>query len=526
MPRPAGPSSADVNSAGGEKQRLPFRLLLAPRTADLPYSEKGFEKMSEHLYRFRSTAFLLGEKYQELDRQEIYCASLKDLNDPMEGFKDLFWSGDKIVWVNLLKHYLLCLDRACFLFMLNGNTKVIDFASMPVLETENDLPTQKWKDTYKEICDRFFGTPSVAEYADKLPSRKGPMRRYELHFHLRTLHYHALNAVVEAYRHLGVMIDGPEAGILRDLCERKSIKPEVFEITNSLEERHPDIVDGSDQLYAVLYGASMQAALIAKYNSPASSNDHNRALIFLDFPDQYVRALEQMLYIDWYTACFSGNCVNSSMWGHYADNHRGVCLKFRTGTNAGNPSIPLYGITGWRGNRTMPNPVPTHGYNQFQLHKIVYKKTYPEFDFFRSLGRLRGPALGWWYSDGKGNNSSCCRDVFDSEAQWREKYWAGFEIARTTKLEDWAYEDEYRLVLTSFLTDYSNPLNKKLKYKFEDLSGIIFGINTSEEDKLSIIRIIQAKCKQEQRKEFEFHQAYYSRKAGKIDVSPLNLIQV
>ena len=78
----------------------------------------------------------------------------------------------------------------------------------------------------------------------------------------------------------------------------------------------------------------------------------------------------------------------------------------------------------------------------------------------------------------------------------------------------------------SFLTDYSNPLDRKLKYKFEDLSGIIFGINTSEEDKLSIIRIIQAKCKQEQRKEFEFHQAYYSKKAGKIDVSPLNLIQV
>jgi hypothetical protein len=26
----------------------------------------------------------------------------------MEGFKDMFWLGDKIVWMNLLKHYLLC----------------------------------------------------------------------------------------------------------------------------------------------------------------------------------------------------------------------------------------------------------------------------------------------------------------------------------------------------------------------------------------------------------------------------------
>jgi hypothetical protein len=37
----------------------------------------------------------LGER-QELEKQEIYCASLAELNDPMEGFKDLIWSGDKM----------------------------------------------------------------------------------------------------------------------------------------------------------------------------------------------------------------------------------------------------------------------------------------------------------------------------------------------------------------------------------------------------------------------------------------------
>jgi hypothetical protein len=33
---------------------------------------------------------------------------LPELNDPLEGFKDLFWKGDVIVWKNLLRHYLLC----------------------------------------------------------------------------------------------------------------------------------------------------------------------------------------------------------------------------------------------------------------------------------------------------------------------------------------------------------------------------------------------------------------------------------
>jgi hypothetical protein len=44
--------------------------------------------MPEHLCRFRPT--VLG-KHQELENQEIYFSSLEGLNDPMEGFIDLFW---------------------------------------------------------------------------------------------------------------------------------------------------------------------------------------------------------------------------------------------------------------------------------------------------------------------------------------------------------------------------------------------------------------------------------------------------
>ena len=62
-----------------------------------------------HYYRFRPTDALL-DKRKELENQEIYFAPPEDLNDPMEGFKDLFWRGDEIVWRNFLKHYLLCLE--------------------------------------------------------------------------------------------------------------------------------------------------------------------------------------------------------------------------------------------------------------------------------------------------------------------------------------------------------------------------------------------------------------------------------
>ena len=62
------------------------------------------------MYRFRKIENLLGKR-EELENQEIYFSDIASLNDPMEGFRECFWSGDLIVWKNLLRHYLLCLEH-------------------------------------------------------------------------------------------------------------------------------------------------------------------------------------------------------------------------------------------------------------------------------------------------------------------------------------------------------------------------------------------------------------------------------
>ena len=46
------------------------------------------------MYRFRSVESLIG-KYKELENQQIYCASLDELNDPLEG-KMIFHQGSKM----------------------------------------------------------------------------------------------------------------------------------------------------------------------------------------------------------------------------------------------------------------------------------------------------------------------------------------------------------------------------------------------------------------------------------------------
>src|SRR5690242_1253768 len=59
-------------------------------------------------YRYRSAGSLLGDR-RELELQTVYFAGPDELNDPMEGFQDVFWAGDFVLWRNLIKHYILCI---------------------------------------------------------------------------------------------------------------------------------------------------------------------------------------------------------------------------------------------------------------------------------------------------------------------------------------------------------------------------------------------------------------------------------
>lgn len=49
--------------------------------------------MEDYFYRYRPIEAVL-DKFQELENQEIYFSTTDELNDPMEGFKDLVWAGD------------------------------------------------------------------------------------------------------------------------------------------------------------------------------------------------------------------------------------------------------------------------------------------------------------------------------------------------------------------------------------------------------------------------------------------------
>ncbi len=74
------------------------------------------------------------------------------------------------------------------------------------------------------------------------------------------------------------------------------------------------------------------------------------------------------------------------------------------------------------------------------------------------------------------------------------------------------------------LRGHSDPQKRVLKYDFNSLHGIIFGINTPIEKKIEIMKIIDDKCVKYQTDHIKYYQAYYSHETDRIEYDHLSFI--
>lgn len=130
--------------------------------------------------------------------------------------------------------------------------------------------------------------------------------------------------------------------------------------------------------------------------------------------------------------CFSATKFNILMWSHYAKDHQGICLCFKTHKIGNGQFITLDS-------------------KPYILYPIEYVKEKPN-----KVNMLYG-----------------------------EQYQELMDFF-TKKNEDWIYEKEYRIIIkkTEFKQDYTKTFKK------EDLEGVIFGLNTKAEKIKEIYEII------------------------------------
>lgn len=448
--------------------------------------------MAKLFYRFRNTKSIF--EHKELENQEIYFASIEELNDPMEGFKNLVFKGDKIVWKNLFKHYLFCLESMCQTYLVCGEKYTYNSDLIPIFRSIDDIEVPQYKELFNKIYFDVFEI--YGELIDKIATRTTYISKDELTQYLSLFNQIAIEVIQKHYE-LNGLIPKRDKVIEIQKFSIENIMKLVDAIEAILKERGNEEMDRLIN-FSILF--KKEFYFIQNINFKETPNK----LFLLNFTQNYLQAIEKLTYPKNYVACFTGEDAihSSSVWGHYGDSHKGVCLIFETDKNQ---IIPFSNAKiGYDSSGV------SLGTCSMLFKKIVYDSGYPEIDFFRSIGRLTISKLNSsWYTDDEKNMSNIHKEVFDDEDKWRKGYWDKFSENNLIKTKDWEYEDEYRLILNAGMDGEMDKTYRKLKYDFQNMKGLIFGINTSMADKTKIFEIIKTKCLEYQRNSFEFYEAYY-----------------
>ena len=482
------------------------------------------------LYRFRSIDALL-DKYQELEEGTIYFASPDQLNDPMEGFRDIVWRGDKIVWERFFKHYIYCLHVAKPYSIAAGYPSEFDARTISITGRWDQLPNSL-KSSFDGIWHRFLKLPQIPEIMTAPSNTNRKIRYREMGTYLQVIRLAYTILYLQSLSEYSLSTGSTFRQVAGQATDEMSEEIEgilgtiptciaQFDTSETEEGSNAVLRDVEDELREIEARADFQMN-INRIDNPTPTGEfemHNQPML-LDFPKMYLQEIEGLLWPKWYVACFMKDCHNSSVWGHYGDGHKGVCLMFETEIADGLPNLRLYEVkmtdAGEKGLMIKKCP----------FREVKYSVNLGEVDFFRSIGGLTEDDLKkLWYTDDVGNESEC-GDHLQSDRvtlDWQESYKDRFYRDITTKTKDWKYEQEYRLILEDISGGYSTAESRTLTYVCKSLKGIIFGIKTSDENKSRIMKIILDRRRDTDRKDFKFYQAYYSPESGGIRKDELPL---
>jgi hypothetical protein len=467
------------------------------------------------LYKFKSSRSIL-EQYHELENQTIHFSSREDLNDPLEGYINLFWQGDIIAWKGLFKNYVICLENVFSMYRLDAKKQQL--RTIPIFLIENMLPTELYKKLINDITTEFINLPLVDSIVSTLGNENFTVKRDDMRFFLFLVHMESLKIIMKHHCLNGLMEETECKDFINAIYSHENINEFLDNYTKIQNEED----NTRNKLFMIINNMLEEINLNGKVLLDISSNDNKRMdwhYILFEFQKDYLRQIENLIHPPCYMSCFSKDFSNSSMWGNYADNHKGICMIFSAIENNDDNFMPI----------ERPISLDKNGvhkaYSNTKLEKVLYGGEYTNINFFEMLGRLNGIQMKYWFTDGN-KKSQVLAYIETDKDKWRQTYWEIFNKRYYTKTEEWDFEEEYRLRIESNLIEsYEFIDSRNLKYKFDNLEGIIFGIETSEIDKVSILEIISKKCVESKRNDIKIYQAYFDEKTKTIKSNELKIVE-
>lgn len=447
------------------------------------------------LYRFRSNYDYI---LDELRNDYFYFALPHELNDPMEGFINLYWEGDEVLWKNFLKHYLYTLTNTIIRLYIDPCTSK---DPLPIYFDEAHFPTIELQKIFEDIRDAFFANSDITDFIDYLMVINHKVYINELKEYLGFIQIDSIYLILnELKKHSLLDWKLPpfkEIGVFRKL---KLLLP-------MMETQPSKFIK---VLFDVIHNVKNELNLSLKIDFKDKDVNGLKSFLFNEFPIKYVDEVKSIAFSTPCIVSFMEDFSSPAFWGYYGNNHKGICLIFEDEKDS--DEIRFDFRTSWGGIASA-------------TQKVKYQKEYENVNFFRMLGSLPINAIdNFWLTDWNGKKTEYLRigDNYLTD-EWRKEYNETMYKSFAIKLPDWEKEKEHRIVLQKEMVDDNTPDSRKFVYDFNLLKGVIFGLRTEEEHKIEVIEIIKQKCKESGRNDFKFYQAEYNEQSGLLQMVEIRI---
>lgn len=454
-------------------------------------------------YRLRNTKRAI----EELEGQYFYFSRPDKLNDPMEWYVNMFWSGDIVVWKNLFRHYLLCLDFCMIQYRLNLPVKNVYEFVLSIHKSAYFESRQKFLDS---VIDKIFSDDDFLYLIHNIALRSTKVYDYELRFYLDTFKDFAISTLIDMYNSAKPH-PSQESVLLarfRKTCEALK-KNNYFETINRDDS---NTVPMNKQAHSVFIGmdAINEFSVMSLYDD-ADALEHRINISLTTFSNQYIKAIKQLLFPNWSIVSFMREVTNPVVWGHYADGHRGVCMIFESNGIGSEEWVQV-----WKPVSYAAGGGYTYEYRNLAIQDVNYVTDLPEIDFFLNIGMVTLPQLmeSWYTFKGETSHFADSVNAGNRTSRHHEQ-WDAFRQKTLSKLRAWDYEHESRLIYT----DLFKPLEddeRKVKFHISHLKGVILGLDTALTDKLRIRKVLQEKCNNENLLPIKIYQAFYDHQTSTI----------
>lgn len=444
------------------------------------------------LYHYRS----IENGLLEIENGTFHFSGREELNDPIEGYIQIYWQGDKPAWEGLFRNYVASLFHSIWSCLMGFSyDEICNWATIPSVSRFSDIPLGE---VLTDLGNAFVDDDSIKELIAFLGRNDMQYSAKNMKLILQLIHETAYSICVSKIKTecRYDSVPEPETSLLL-----KNLKRDIPEDNWDKMSKYIDSnIEGQKILLSVL--ETLMNSFEDRFEFKMTTIEQNQVWLKLriDFPDLYIHQMQEMIYPKGYVVCFSASGTNSVMWGNYADKHRGICLIYQTESNMKKETIPtktgiVYGRDGTSFYFT-PN----------EVKKINYTDTQLKRNFFQSLGHLNYNQLSSWLMPDGQNASSYLKNYRHEE--WRQQYWDDYDKKYHSKMPMWAYEEEYRLFISDGTTHTYSDQERNFQYKPETLVGVVFGIKTPIQNKRKILEALIKSGRD--LNEIEFYQAEYN----------------